>query len=125
MKPTEPQWILANHYLSMIYGIFGELRFRAINLNYAGIARVVEKLALGLPLRGDIAGAQKNLPMEKRMAAHIAFVLSARARKLMGMEPIFLKRATEFIEKHKQLFAEITLTGNYMVKEPVDTGARV
>lgn len=127
MKQTEPKWILANHYLSMIYGIYAELGFRAINLNYAGIADVMENFALHRHHRHESQVDPKPVEaaMDKRMASHMAYVIYTRGRKRKDSpELIFGQKARDFIQLHRQLFAEIALVGAKS-RDTVDTGARV
>lgn len=124
MRKLDPKFQLANHYLSFIYGIYAELEFRAINLNYNGMADVMEKLALNKPFTSEPSKAPVA-PLDKRIANHIAWLVYARGRKRVDSpELIFGDKARNFIALHRTLFAEIALTGS-TAKETVDTGARV
>jgi len=110
----------------MIYGIWARFEWRGINLNYAGVADVMEKFALGIPLRGeDSQGVKPVKPMADRLAEYLRWLIVTRGRKVeTGLMLVFREEAGKFIQEHKDLFAEIVLAGPGKNRETVDTGSK-
>jgi hypothetical protein len=107
-KRSPPEYILANHYLSIVYGLFGELGWRAINVSYNGIVHAMKAFSCGLDLNYEPPGTSKDRTKEIRVAMYLKYLLYARGRQRSDRHDVHFKCvATEFVEKHKALFAEI------------------
>jgi hypothetical protein len=127
VRKVEPQIQLANYYLALCYSLWARYEWLGINLNYAGIQRVMERLALGIPLRWQRDGeAPKD--MEERLAQHLTWLVVSRGRKVEDSVVKDLRvEAAAFVAKHRELFAEIKLAGasKDLNKELAETGSRV
>lgn len=110
---TPAEYILASHYLSLLYGLYAELGWMAINMNYKAISRVLQKIAVGEDLAYEPPGSTKNKSKEERLFGHMTWMLFARARRNTGEHDERLRSIAQgFVEKHKVLFSEIALTWN-------------
>jgi len=110
-KVVDPKYVLAGHYLSVIYREMAVRGFKPINLRVSNCGEFMEHLARGTPQLYEEKSPAVVAPMDERLSKAFMNVIWAAGRKSNADDRVDMERLAErFLEEHKNLIAELALT---------------
>lgn len=110
-----PKWVLAAHYLSMVYNEVAVRGFKPVNLNVAGAAEFMEQLGTGTEtvyVQGGRRLDKSKKCANERLSWALLNIVWSHGRKPTADDRVDMERlAAKFLDNYRELLAELTLIG--------------